>query len=95
VDCGTILLKQYFSHHLPDSLQICSQKCFQHSATALRIHENGLVFFSQRNNTLSHLTVAAHAFAEMELGRESSRGKVDGLTTKHWYQNMCLNIDNT
>jgi len=40
--------------------------------------------FSSKN-TLSHQTVAAYVFAGMELGRENSRGKVMGLTTKHWY----------
>ena len=36
---------------------------------------------------------AANGFAEIELGRESRRGKCIGRTVKYWYWIMCLGID--
>jgi hypothetical protein len=38
---------------------------------------------------------AANGFAEIELGRESKRGKYMGRIVKYWYQIMCLDIEDS
>jgi hypothetical protein len=71
-------LKPYFSHPLPDFLEFCSQKCFQYSATALGIHDNGLVVFL-KEITLYHNKLLQHMhLLEWNLAEKAAEVKLWG-----------------
>lgn len=39
------------------------------------------------------LNWAANEFAEIELGRESGRGKCEEYTVKYWYRVVCIDVE--
>jgi hypothetical protein len=48
-------------------------------------------FYKKLQGTLN---CAANGFAELELGRDSRRGKCKGQIVKYWYQVMFLSVEN-